>query len=391
MPRSSILELRSVRGTGGGPEKTILYGAELRDRGRFDVAVCYIRDKRDRIFGIDERARRLDIDYLEVRERHSFDPGIWRPLTRIVRERGIDIVHSHDYKTDLLALLLARRHGVVPLATAHGWTGQSARERLVYYPLGKRLLGRFPHVIAVSSDIRNELVRHGARRDRVSVILNAIDPMAFKRLPARQGEVRRGLGYESAHFVIGAVGRLERQKRFDLLLSAAAPLLTANPEWRLLVVGGGSLRSELQTLIDEFGIASQARLLGHYQDINELHHAFDVFVQSSEYEGTPNAVLEAMALETPLVATDVGGTRELADDGVHALIVPNHDAGALTRAIQAVFADRPAALTRVRAARQRIESALSFEVRTRRLEAIYEALMRERSHATARKGFWNHA
>ena len=98
-----------------------------------------------------------------------------------------------------------------------------------------------------------------------------------------------------------------------------------------------------------------------------------------------------MALETPLVATDVGGTRELAQDGVHALIIPNHDEPALQDAIQAVFADRAAALNRARAARARIESELSFESRTRRLEAIYEALKREQSPATAPKRFWNHA
>src|SRR6188472_4414588 len=95
-----VLELRSVRGTGGGPEKTILLGAARSDRSRYAVTVCYIRDLRDDVFHIDGRATELGVDYVEVRERHSFDWRIWPELRRLVRERRIDIVHSHDYKTN---------------------------------------------------------------------------------------------------------------------------------------------------------------------------------------------------------------------------------------------------------------------------------------------------
>jgi glycosyltransferase involved in cell wall biosynthesis len=381
--RIAVLELRSVRGTGGGPEKTILLGAERSDRDRFAVTVCYVRDLRDDVFKIDERARAMGVDYVEVTEQHSFDPGIWSKLTALVRDRRIDVVHSHDYKTDMLALLLAHRHGVIPLSTAHGWTGQSGRERYLYYPIEKRLLARFPRVIAVSTDIRDELVRHGTSSDRVRVVLNAIDAAAFRRVDDRRDAVRKALGYDSTHVVVGAVGRLERQKRFDLLLEAFAALASQSSHLRLVIVGDGSLRNELDAGASALGIADRCQFLGHRDDIALLHHAFDLYVQSSEYEGTPNAVLEAMAMESPLVATDVGGTRELAAHGEHGLIVPKNDVPALRSAMQAALADRPAARTRSAAARRRVESDLSFEARTRRLEGIYEELVRERASAGA--------
>lgn len=373
-----ILELRSVRGTGGGPEKTILLGAEQRDRARFVVTVCYIRDLRDDVFAVDERAGRMDIDYVEVRERHSFDRAIWRQLQVLVCEREIDIVHAHDYKTDFLALLLARRTGVIPLATAHGWAGQSARERYVYYPVDKRLLARFPRVIAVSGAVTDILMRHGAHPGRISVLLNAIDPFAFRRNSERRDSVRRELGYGSSDFVIGAVGRLERVKRFDLLIEALAPLMLEQPHLRLVIVGDGSLQRDLTSLAARFNVNGQCRFLGHRQDVGDLHQAFDLFVQSSESEGAPNAVLEAMAMETPLIATDVGGTRELATPDVHGLIIPRHDLPALRAAISAVLNDPITARTRAIAARQRVEAELSFEARTRRLETIYEDLVHNR-------------
>ena len=376
--RIAVLELRSVRGTGGGPEKTILSGAHLANRARFAVTVCYIRDLRDDVFGIDERARDLDLDYLEVRERHSFDRAIWRELTSIVRQRQFDIVHSHDYKTDLIALMLARRCGVIPLATAHGWTGQSPRERYAYYPADQWLLARFPRVIAVSSEIKDQLARRGAQSDRVTVLLNAIDPGLYRRSPDRRAAVRAALGYADADAVIGAVGRLERQKRFDILLDAFSRLAATRPRLRLAVAGDGSLRSELHAHASRLGISGRCDWLGHRQDISDLHVAFDLFVQSSEYEGTPNAVLEAMAMETPIVATDVGGTRELAHSDVHAVLVRPGDIGALAAAIEDVLTHPVAARDRAAAARRRVETTLSFATRTRALESIYEDLIRAR-------------
>jgi glycosyltransferase involved in cell wall biosynthesis len=378
-----VLELRTVRGTGGGPEKTILAGTARTDASAFAITVCYIRDARDEIFSIDRKAAPLGLDYVEVVERHSFDPSIWPRLRQLVRERGIDIVHAHDYKTDLLAWLLARREGVVPLATVHGWTGHSRRERWLYYPADKRVLARFPRLIAVSGDVRRELIQAGAPPDRVVTVLNGIDPQAFRRDPARSFKVRQALGIAEHAVVVGAVGRLEPQKRFDLLIDAIADLRPAMPGLGLVIAGDGSLRGALVAQARARGLADACLFTGHRTDIADLHHAFDLFVQSSDYEGTPNAVLEAMAMETPLVATDAGGTAEIARDGLEGLIVPAGNRDALVAAIRRALDDRPAALARAAVARRRVETDLSFETRMRKVEQVYVDLVEDRRRATA--------
>jgi glycosyltransferase involved in cell wall biosynthesis len=187
--------------------------------------------------------------------------------------------------------------------------------------------------------------------------------------------MRCALGLTDADLVIGAVGRAERQKRFDLLLDAMVPIFARHPAARLVVAGAGSTLAALERQATRLGVAERCVWTGHRQDVADLHHAFDLFVQSSEYEGTPNAVLEAMAMETPIVATDVGGTRELAVDGEHALLVPAHDVTALTHAIECVVQDPGAARSRARAARGRVEAELSFSRRTRRIEDIYMELV----------------
>lgn len=369
-----ILELRSVRGTGGGPEKTLLLGAARTDPCRYAVTVCYLRDERDQSFRIDQRARALPLDYVELRERHSFDPGLWRQLVELVRARDVDIVHAHDYKTDFLALLLARRTGVIPVATAHGWTGHAARERFLYYPVDRWLLARFPRVIAVSSGVRETLLRSGVAGGGITVALNGIDPEEFRRRRELENLARAHYGLHAEDVVFGAVGRLEPQKNFHDLVRAFAQVAARVPRARLLIAGDGSLRQKLVETVRKFGLSESCRLLGHVDDVTFLHHALNVFVQSSLYEGTPNAVLEAMALETPIVATDAGGTAELARHAIEALIVPPSDSDRLARAMLDTIHIPAAARLRAEAARRRVERELSFEARARTIEDIYEDL-----------------
>lgn len=370
-----VLDLRSVRGTGGGPEKTILRGAAASPGRDVAVTVCYVRDQRDQIFAVDRRPEAARADYVEIVERHSFDIRVFALLRGLIRERGIDIVHGHDYKTDLLALALARAEAVRPIATAHGWTGDSTRERLVYYPADRWLLARFPMVIAVSSEIRTRLIRSGARPDRVRTVVNGIDPHAFSRLASREAEARASIGLRPGEVAIGAVGRLTSQKRFDLLLAAFALLAKERPDLVLAIAGDGPDRSALEALAVRLGIQSRCRFLGHCDDVIGIHHALTLFVQSSDYEGTPNVVLEAMALRTPVVATDAGGTSDIMADRVHGLVVPRGDPRALACAIRHAL-DHPA-MTRERAAaaRDHVEARLSFDNRVDRVDALYRELM----------------
>jgi glycosyltransferase involved in cell wall biosynthesis len=373
-----VLELRSVRGTGGGPEKTILLGTAAADPARFAITVCYIRDRRDAQFEITGRAAAAGIDYVEVLERHSLDPTIWPALRRLVRSRRIDIVHAHEYKTDLIAYLLSTVEPIVPLATAHAWTGHSWRETRLYYPADKRLLARFPQVIAVSSEIRGELLAAGADPAAVDVVLNGIDETRFRRDPARRDPARALYGLADGEIAIGSVGRLEPQKRFDLLIEAFAALHAGRPALRLLIAGEGSCRAALEAQIARLGLGGVCRLAGQTADISGFHHALDLFVQSSMYEGTPNVVLEGMALETPVVATDVGGTAELLRDGIDGWIVRPQDLAALTDAMRQALADPEATASRAAAARRRVERDLSFRTRMAKVEAIYERLMMRR-------------
>ncbi len=299
-------------------------------------------------------------------------------IRRIVADRQITIVDAHDYKAAFFAARFARLEAILPVATLHGWSGHSARERLLYYPAEKWIVRSFPLVIAVSQEIADTARRWGANPERVKVLLNGVDPLEFRRRAGAAARARRLLAADPNEVLIGAVGRLEPEKRFDLLLETMAVLLRGRPELRLILVGEGSLGGKLQNHARRLGIGDRCRWLAHRRDLVDLYPAMDVLAQSSDHEGTPTVLVEAMAMEVPIVATAVGGTGELLEHGIHGLLVPRRNPAALAAAIEQTLSDRDATSRRVAAARKRVESELSLEARTRKLEQLYGKLAQER-------------
>ena len=235
-----VLVLRGVDGSGGGAEHIILRTAATLDLRRVQMAICCLRHQRDDRFDLDRRAGDLGLDYRQVLHSGPLDRSVLSGLSQVVEQFGPDILHSHDYKASFFAARLARRYGLCRLATSHGWTGHHLRERWVYYPADKLQLSRFPGVIAVSDPIRQTLLRWGAPPDRVCVVLNAVDLEQYQPEAAVRRAERHELGIEESQVVLGAAGRLEPQKRFDLLVGAFASLHARRPETRLLIAGEGS-------------------------------------------------------------------------------------------------------------------------------------------------------
>jgi glycosyltransferase involved in cell wall biosynthesis len=360
------------------------------------------------MYDFDRRAAELGIDYVGVTQRSILARGVFAAIREIAAGREVQIVDAQDYKAALFASLLCRRgtacppleYGllqekaslwrrassgtqVLPVATLHGWSGQHWRERLVYYPAERLLVRRFPLAIAVSGPIRDTLVRWGGRPERIQVLPNGIDPAAFRRQADVRRRIRVSLGIADADIVLGAVGRIEHEKRFDVLLETMALVLPHRRELRLVIVGEGSLKARLHDQARRLGIADRFHLLGHRHDVADLYQAFDVFAQSSDREGSPTVVVEAMATEVPVVATDVGGTRELMRHGIHGLLVPRRDPSALADAVEETLRSPDATARRVAAARARVVNELSFDARTRRLEQMYLDVMEKRCYPSA--------
>jgi glycosyltransferase involved in cell wall biosynthesis len=380
----NVLDLRSCRGGGGGPEKTILFSALETDREAFNMSIAYLKSFDDTEFDLHERAKGLGVEsFYTIDERYKFDIGALRQLLALLRERQIDILHSHCYKSDLYGLILRRYHKMKLVTTAHGplasfkyfWASRNWRVRYLYDQIDLRILKYFDLVFMVSDTMREIISRYAVDPAKMIWVRNAIDCRYFSRSGVSTADVRGRLGIPAHATVIGAVGRLNGEKDYPNLLGAAKLLLASRPELYFVIAGKGELEAELRQMAIDMGVAERVIFMGHFHDVRKLFEMMDVYVLSSTREGLPNTVLEAMAMEVPIVSTDVDGVREAVTAGCEAILVPAQNSEQLAAGIALMLDDAELRGKLVCAARRKVESEFSFAQRTRRMEDMYRRLM----------------
>jgi glycosyltransferase involved in cell wall biosynthesis len=207
------------------------------------------------------------------------------------------------------------------------------------------------------------------------LVENAIDIEEYSRKLTTE-ERKKRLGLPPQRFVIGTVGRLSAEKAFDLLIRSVDQLLKDGFDVNLLIVGEGEQRKRLERLITELGRNDRIQLLGHRSDTIELYEAMDAFAFSSLREGLPNAVLEAMALEVPVVATRVAGIPNLVRQGENGLLVRPGTVGELTQALATLLKGSDLRATFGKAGRRIVETRYSFASRMDKIRALYDGLLR---------------
>jgi len=190
-----------------------------------------------------------------------------------------------------------------------------------------------------------KLIALGAASARVHVIPNGTDMTAVgPHLRARRAALRQSLGIGDGEFLWLAAGRLEEPKDYPNLLEAMAMLRPAAPHARLAIAGQGPLEHELRALAASLHLDDVVSFLGFREDVHACMAAADATVLASAWEGLPNVVIESLAAGTPIVSTDVGGVREVIDEGVSGLIVPPRRPLALASAMSALMARSPSDL-----------------------------------------------
>lgn len=379
MAKIRLLELRNTYKWGGGPDKTILLSAARHNRDVVDVIVVYIRDVRDHEFSITAKAKDMGLTFYELEERGKLDLRVLRALRDIVIRHDINLIHGHDYKSDLFAYLLRRwlrqRHFAL-LSTAHAWVMLGPRGAL-YRQMDLWLMKRFDHLLAVSHATKDEMVTAGVAPALITVLHNGIDTDEWCPWSNRP-TMRTELGIAPHVPVFGYVGRIMPEKDLETWLRAAAVVGARYPDAQFILVGEGrdsSILTHLQKLAAELGIAARVHFPGYRSHLFPVYAAFDVFVLTSRREGLPNSVLEAMAMGVPVVTTDVAGTKELVADGATGFVLPQGDVHGIAQAMLQLLDDTPLRHAMGQASRKRVEQDFSFAGRLQRIEVLYAHLV----------------
>jgi glycosyltransferase involved in cell wall biosynthesis len=368
-----VLETRVVAGSGGGPDKTILNTPRFLAGTRYPTICAYMHPPGDPGFEVLGRKAALwGAPLVSITDRGFWDWRVIGQLVEVCRRQRVAIWHGHDYKSNALGLLLRNLWPMRLVTTVHGWVHFTPRTPF-YYWVDRWCLPRYEKVICVSEDLRQRCLECGVPARRCVLIENAIDTEEFSRRLSI-AEARQPFGVSARRLLLGAIGRLSAEKGFDLLIRAVAQLVGDGLDVGLLIAGEGDEREPLVTLITELGLADRVKLLGYCSDPRGLYQAFDVYVLSSLREGLPNVLLEAMALELPVVATRIGGVPRLIQDGVNGLLVEPGTVSALAGAVGRLASD-PELRTRLgRVGRETIEKGYSFAVRMEKVRQVYDEL-----------------
>jgi glycosyltransferase involved in cell wall biosynthesis len=248
------------------------------------------------------------------------------------------LIQSHEYKSDLLAWVVSRVHPIPVMTTIHGWISHNVKRRL-YVKAAQSVLRSFSRVVAVSDQTKAAVLACGVPEHKITVIHNGIVAENYRPEDYPPGLIRHQFGVPAGVPLIGYVGRLSPEKGQADLLTATAQLLPKYPDVWIVLVGDGPDREALQRRAASLGIAHRVVFTGHLADVRPVIRDLDVLALTSHTEGFPNVVLEALCMETPVVANDVGGVREIIEDGVTGTLLtpgsPDRIAQALGRCLDA--------------------------------------------------------
>lgn len=259
-------------------------------------------------------------------------------MARWLIEDKIDILHTHSYKPNIygrLAGLLCRPRGIKLIAHYHNYYDNKWQEddSLIYEQLLAHQTDRF---LACSASVAEHVAsRTGIESGRIEVLLNGIDLSRFKVSQTRSA-VKAELGLPENCRLVGVVGRLCRQKAQDVFLKAAAKLARIYPDVLFLLAGAPDepeMLLQLKAQADALDIGHKVRFLGYLEDIPKIYSILDILVMPSRWEGFGLALVEAMAMGLPIVATDVGGIPEVVVPNETALIIPPENAELIAQAV----------------------------------------------------------
>jgi glycosyltransferase involved in cell wall biosynthesis len=366
----AIIEATSIT----GPAKNLLEFARLARESAVETTICtYQRGGGTNPFLDGVRAEGIPLEI--VPEAGAFDRSVIHALRAVAERVKPDVLQTHAVKSHFLARLAGLPELAPWVAFHHGYTWTSRKARL-YNELDRWSLRRADRVLTVSGPFREELVAKGVRRERIAVIHNAI--RASWGQAAREPEAARSLraewGIPEQVPVALIVGRLSLEKD-HLSLLRAVKQVRERQALHLVIVGDGPERPRIETAMRELGMQDAVTLTGQQRSAEPFYGIADIAVLASRTEGSPNALLEAMAAGVPAVATTVGGIPEIATDGETALLVPPGDTEKLTVALLRILEQEStikAAMT-ARAA-DRIHRCFTSLERTNRLANVYRSL-----------------
>lgn len=375
----NVLQLIHAFIEGGSERQMIQLTKLLLESGKYRVHVACLDGA---------GALRQEIDRLGFSEIAEFpltsfyDSNMLLQLRRFrdhVKKRDIRLVHTHDFYSNIFGMAGSALSGVpVRIASRRETQGMRTQNQ----KRGELLAFKLAHrIIANAEAVRDQLMLEGVSGKKISVVYNGLDFARLTPQSSTRNEILTLLGLSAMEETPGLkfvtiVANLKHDvKDHPMFLRAARRIQAAVPEARFLIAGTGELLAPMRALAAELGIGSHSFFLGRCAQVPELLSISDVCVLSSKAEGFSNAILEYMAGEKPVVATNVGGAREAVIEGETGYLVASNDDEKMAQRIVELLRNPELALSMGQAGRRRVETRFSCQAQRGKTERIYEELL----------------
>jgi len=312
--------LHTIDTTGpGGAETVFLNIINGLDRSKFQtsVAICGKGWVNDQLI-------KNGWDPLFLSAKGSFNFRYILQLIAIIWEKKIDIIQSHLMGSNVYCSLAGWVCRVPVISTFHGFVDTDSNDRLIKMRFALINKGS-NRIIFVSDQLKNHFInKYKLSINKCLTIYNGVDSEMFQ--PCNSGRIRRELGFDKEHVIIGSIGNIRYAKGYDHLLHAAAKIVARHPECRFVIAGEGSgaLFADLLSLKSKLGLDGKVIFLGFRSDVAEILKSIDIFILPSTSEGFSIATIEAMACCKPVIVTRSGGPEEIVSENNGILVQPGH-------------------------------------------------------------------
>ena len=359
---------------GAEAQITILLSQLSKEKHLENFALIYNQGR------LAEELKRLNLSLCILEERENNSLKLFIKTYRWLKHQGVDLVHSHRYKENIIGSLAAKMGGIDHIIrTYHGMPepfGGFKNIKYKFYIFLDYLISKLlvKKIIAVSFEIKKKLSQRLSEK-KITSIPNSInlDSLKIKKPPQR---VREILGIDDDCKIIGSAGRLVPIKGYQVFLKAAQLIRQKDSKVKFLIVGDGPEKSNLEKLSDELKISEDFLFPGYRDDILDIINIMDIFILSSFHEGIPMVLLEAMGLEKPIVATKVGGIPEVVIDKISGILVKPNDPEELAEMGLYLLENKKVRKKMGSEAKRRISESFTAERMAKRVLEIYQSMVR---------------
>jgi len=300
-----------------GAERWILALARYLDPSVIECDLAVTAESENKNLEISVKYKELGLNVIEVPMNHKFDFSAISRLAKVIHENKIDIIHTHGYKSDIIGVLAARKAGIPCVVTPHGFENAKDLKLKTFIWLGCKAMRFADAVIPLSPQLVKDCRKTGVPENKITYIQNGVDLSEVENtaIPERDSNFKR----------IGFVGQMISRKNINDLLDIFDALHAKHPETKLILLGDGDSREELETYAGTLSSKDSIEFLGFRDDRLELLKSFDLFVMTSTLEGIPRCLMEATAAQIPVAAYDISGIDQLIKHNKTGLLAPLGD------------------------------------------------------------------